>query len=98
MSTNSGRTDFERNFYKASAVCPKCGLGDPKPRYVPKNYTQYFQAFDMYWQYKATLKVFSGYGKEAIDPNNISEPSADLIVPDRVDCLCCCGYQWSEKE
>lgn len=27
--------NFERNFYKPSAVCPKCGTGDPKPKWLP---------------------------------------------------------------
>ena len=26
--------DFERNFWKVSAVCPKCGSGNPEPAYV----------------------------------------------------------------
>jgi hypothetical protein len=84
---------FERNFYKASAVCPKCGLGNPEPRYVPVDTREYLMAMDMYFEYKASLTVF-----DMTIGEGITEPDFKVLTkPDRVDCLCRCGHQWSEK-
>jgi len=83
---------FERNFYRVSAVCPKCGSNNPVPKYVPTDSTQYFQALNAYHKAKSYAYLFSDSFIQELE-----EPSIDLIVPDRVDCLCQCGYQWSEK-
>ena len=83
---------FQRNFYKPSAVCPKCGSNNPTPKYIPPDSTRYFQAFDAYHRAKSYAYLFAeSYISE------LKEPGIDLITPDRVDCLCQCGYQWSEK-
>lgn len=34
--------NFERNFYKASAICPKCGTNEPKPKYYPSRILECF--------------------------------------------------------
>lgn len=90
---------FERNFYKASAVCPKCGSGNPSPKYVPPND---FKAKMLWNQYSFNMtSYYMCRGKrnllnvEPLPPT--PEVIAAAIVPDRVDCLCQCGYQWSEK-
>ena len=82
---------FERNFYKASAVCPKCGLGNPEPKYVPRDTTTYFLAYEMYCRCVSDIVFFSGTKED------FKAPPESLITPDRVDCLCRCGHQWSEK-
>ena len=76
---------FKRNYWKEDAVCPKCGSGAPKPRYVPEDRRVYDSLLQSY------------YHDQIFTRRSGVTPSTDLIQPDRVDNLCRCGYQWSEK-
>jgi len=81
---------FERNYFKTNALCPKCGSSEPKPKYVPEDRTAYLTMIRL----NEDDRHYSM--RHSMVPLDI-RPSTDLIVKDRVDCLCRCGFQWSAK-
>lgn len=82
--------DFERNFYKPSAVCPKCGTGNPKPKYHPPDCRFYFMVMDMWCRMKSDYQLY-GLGEVPAQ-----RPSMNMVEPDYVACLCICGHEWKE--
>ncbi|VVB52778.1 Uncharacterised protein [uncultured archaeon] len=89
---------FERNYYKPHATCPKCGSLDPKPKYVPQDAKRYYDAMTNWHHLKHDIaRIEATMGPVDWVGELPPEPSTDLIKPDRVDCLCICGWQWSEN-
>lgn len=95
-------TTFERNFYKPSAVCPKCGTSRPKPKYVPMDSSNYFFQLEC-WSRSVSQNFFGMFGESKVSYEDAKkaagpEPDPDKhTVPDKVVNLCICGHTWEEK-
>lgn len=81
---------FDRNFYKASAECPKCGSGDHKPKYIPPDLWAYNFALNCW---SMSLQAARYFEEPEPKPPNYEK----LMTPDKVINLCICGYEWEEK-
>ena len=82
---------FERNFYKASAVCPKCGSDASKPKYVPPDYIRVDSAINCHF---ISVDCSRYFGKPAP-----KEPDyKSLVILDKVINACKCGYEWDAQK
>jgi len=82
--------NFERNFYKASAVCPKCGSNDPKPKYIPPNHRTMNLQID-FWILACSVS------RHLKEPESVRPNFRKFIIPEKVVNQCRCGYEWEEK-
>lgn len=82
---------FKRNFYKASAVCPKCESSNPQPKYIRPDMTWYNFQIDSW--------IFCRRAARDLELPEPEQPDFNKsIIPDKVVCLCRCSHEWEEKE